>query len=89
MSRTRILVTALTAAVLFSSFVVIFARHQNRQAFVVLQQLKQDQDRLETEWGQLQLEQATWATHGRIEQMARNELDMISPPTDSILLVKP
>ena len=85
----QILISALTAAVLFSAFMVIDAKHLNRQAFVDLQNLKQHQYQLETEWGQLQLEQATWATHGRIEQLARKELGMTLPPVESILLVKP
>lgn len=89
MPRLQLAISALTAAVLFSAFMVIDAKHQNRQAFVDLQNLQQRQYQLQTEWGQLQLEQATWATHGRIEQIARKELGMTIPPVDSIYLVKP
>jgi cell division protein FtsL len=34
---------------------------------------------LEVEWGQLQLEQSTWAGHARIEKAARERLRMITP----------
>jgi cell division protein FtsL len=34
---------------------------------------------LDIEWGQLQLEQSTWANHVRIEQVARDKLAMRAP----------
>jgi cell division protein FtsL len=41
------------------------------------------------EWGQLQLEQSTWATHGRIEKLARTRLQMLTPAADAIVIVRP
>ncbi|MCX8126648.1 MAG: argininosuccinate synthase, partial [Dehalococcoidia bacterium] len=38
---------------------------------------KQELDAYEVEWGQLQLEQNTWAEHGRIERLARTRLGMV------------
>ncbi|MEJ2179542.1 MAG: cell division protein FtsL, partial [Gammaproteobacteria bacterium] len=42
-----------------------------------------------TEWGQLQLEQATWAAHGRVEKIASKQLEMVIPPTGSVSIIKP
>lgn len=42
---------------------------------------------LDVEWGQLQLEQSTWASHARIEKIARNKLHMDAPrPAQSIVV---
>ena len=50
-----------------------------------LTELEQEQNRmrdLEVEWGQLQLEQSTWAAHARVEKIARDKLGM-KPPQPS------
>ena len=82
-------VLLLTIAVLLSSFFVINAKHQNRKAFVELQALKSEQYEMETKWGQLQLEQATWAAHGRVEQIASKDLEMIIPSMNSVSIINP
>ena len=79
----------LIIGVMVSSLQVINAKHQNRQAFIELQNLKKQQDEMETEWGQLQLEQATWAAHGRVEKIASKQLEMVIPPTGSVSIIKP
>ena len=89
MSKTNSLAILLIIGVMISSLQVINAKHQNRQAFVALQQLKKQQDQMETEWGQLQLEQATWAAHGRVEKIASQQLEMVIPPTGSVAIIKP
>lgn len=68
---------------------VIFSKHQGRKAFVELNQLQGLRDNLNTEWGRLQLEQSAWATHGRIEQTARQSLQMKLPQRSEIVLVTP
>jgi cell division protein FtsL len=69
----------LTVLVLISSLQVVITRHDSRKLFVELQALEAERDLLLEDWGRLQIEQATWATHGRIESKARGELDMVSP----------
>jgi hypothetical protein len=44
---------------------------------------------LDDEWGQLQLEQGTWAMHGRIERIATRELGMRLPPPGRVEVVPP
>ena len=85
----RISLLLLIASVLTSALAVVYAKHQARGLFVELQQLERTQDRLDTEWGQLQLEESTWATHGRIESLARSQLEMEIPEPDSLVIVRP
>ena len=89
MGKTFGLVIMLMLSVMITSLQVINTKHQNRQAFIELQNLKKQQDQMETEWGQLQLEQATWAAHGRVEKIASKQLEMVIPPTGSVSIIKP
>lgn len=78
----------LTGLVLASAFAVIDAKHESRKRFAQLQALEKQRDKMDVEWGQLQLEQSTWATHSRVEQIARKQLQMVMPNTRSIVIVK-
>ena len=89
MAGRRIATVLLSIAVLVSAMAVIYAKHENRKHFVELQALLKQRDEMEINWGRLQLEQGAWATHGRIEQLARKKLDMITPPTQSVVVVQP
>ncbi len=88
MNGTWIALAVLLAANVASALAVVQARHGNRTEFVELQQLEARRDALEVEWGQLQLEQSAWATHGRIEQVARKELGMTIPRGDDVMVLK-
>ena len=68
---------------------LIYAQHQSRKKFVELQQLQKVRDDIEVEWGKLQLEQGAWTTHGRVEQIARNRLNMEIPTADSVVIINP
>lgn len=83
----RLLVGLLSISVLFSAFAVVFSKHMSRTWFVELQTLQQYRDDLQTEWGQLLLEQNTWASQSRVERIARQELDMVLPQADQIMFV--
>lgn len=83
----RLVLAMLVLAIFTSSIAVIEARHESRKLFVQLQLAERQRDHMNEEWGRLQLEQATWATHSRIERLAREKLDMVVPKSDSIVLV--
>ncbi|MEN9481907.1 MAG: hypothetical protein RLZZ298_3302 [Pseudomonadota bacterium] len=58
---------------------VVTSQHRARKLF---QNLEGEQERvrqLDVEYGQLQLEMSTWATHPRIEKIARDRLHMVTP----------
>lgn len=89
MRLTRAIVALLAAAVLLSALAVVDARHENRMLFEQLQQLRKQRDQLNVVWGQLLLEQSTWSTHARIEQLATGKLDMQMPAHAKLVLVHP
>lgn len=78
----------LWGALLASALAVISTKHEARSLFIELQGLHAERDRLDTEWGQLKLEQSAFSVHGRVEQAARSELHMVIPRPDEVLLVK-
>jgi cell division protein FtsL len=55
---------------------VVTSQHKARKMFVDLQQEESLAKQMEVEWGQLQLEQSTWAMHARIEKIASSYLHM-------------
>lgn len=75
-------------AVMVSAVAVVWGKQQSRNQFVELQRLEKERDRLDTEWGQLRLEQSTWVTYGRIEKVARDDLHMVIPDTNQVHLVE-
>ena len=81
--------TILTLLVMFSALSVVYIKHENRKEFVVLEGLQKQRDEMDIEWGQLQLEQSTWATQSRIEDLARKRLGMVNVPQDKVVIIKP
>ncbi len=77
----------LAAAVTATGVMVIQAEHQARQLFVELESLNRERDRLQADWGRLQLEESTWATHGLIEAIARQRLNLRQVEANEIILV--
>lgn len=84
----RILAALLVILVMSSAIAVIYAKHRNRMLYVQLTRLQQQQDELNVDWGRLQLEQSTWATHGRIENIARSKLGMRNVDYSDVVIVK-
>ena len=74
---------------LVSSVVSVYVQHLRRSLFVELQELQRERDALQVEWGQLELEQSTWATHDRVERTALNRLELRRPTGDAVVLVTP
>ncbi len=82
-----LLAVALATGVFASAIGVVAAKHEARQAFVDQQQALAQRDVLNLEWTQLQIEQSTWATQGRVEEQARRQLGMIQPDSDRIVVI--
>lgn len=83
------LLAALLLLVIASALGVVYAKHQTRKLFIEFQALHKARDDMDIEWGQLQLEQSTWATHGRIEDVANAKLGMEIPEPGQIAILKP
>ena len=70
-----------------SALSAVSANHRARKLFIELEREQNRMRDLEIEWGQLQLEQSTWAAHARIEKIARDRLGMKPPAPGQILTV--
>ena len=71
-----------------SALALVYTKHESRKLFVELEQLTDERDELNIEWGQLQIEQSTWATHARIEQVAADDLQLTRPETSEIFVIE-
>ena len=74
----------LALALVVCALAVIHAQHRARTYFVELERLKKEARALEEQWGQLQLEQSTWANPARVDTLARTQLGLVAPPQDRI-----
>ncbi len=79
---------ALVLVCVVSAIALIYTKHESRKLFVELERLSDERDELNIEWGQLQIEQSTWATHARIEQVATSELKLSRPATQEIYVIE-
>lgn len=79
----------LYAALIACALALVTAQHQARKLYVELQKEQELAKQLEIEWGQLQLEQSTWATHARIEKIATRELGMRVPSSSRTQVFAP
>ena len=73
--------------VLGSALGVIYSSFMSRQLFSELEVKKRDASHMEEEWGRLLLEQSTWASPARIEDLAKKKLEMIVPNTKTMVVV--
>jgi cell division protein FtsL len=72
----------LLAVLVICALAVITSRHKARKLFIELQKEDVLTKKLDVEWGQLQLEQSTWAMHSRIEKEASQNLGMQVAPAN-------
>ncbi|MFZ2267390.1 MAG: cell division protein FtsL [Azonexus sp.] len=63
---------------------VVTSQHRARKLFQDLEGEQERARQLDVEFGQLQLELSTWATHPRIEQIARDRLHMVLPDARAV-----
>ena len=89
MSPRLILAVALAVALFVSAVALVYVQHHRRMQFVELRKLERERDAMQVEWGQLKLEQSTWATHERIERLALDKLDLHMPTAAEVVLVSP
>ena len=79
----------LLAMLVVCALALVTSQHKARKLFIAFEQEQERTRALEVEFGQLQLEQSTWAMHGRIEKIASDRLRMRSPDSKRIQLVPP
>jgi cell division protein FtsL len=83
-----VLIAAFAVVCVVSAMALIKTKHESRKLFVELESLTDERDQLNIEWGQLQIEQSTWATHARIEQVATDDLSLVRPESTEIYVIE-
>ena len=78
----------LLAAVVMCALSVVTSQHKARKLYIELQKEKEYAQQMEVEWGQLQLEQSTWATPARVEKVAAQQLKMQLPKNGQVQFIK-
>jgi len=78
----------LLLAVVICALSVVSSQHKARKLYIELQKEKEYAQQMEVEWGQLQLEQSTWATPARVEKVATQQLKMHLPKSGQVHFVK-
>ncbi len=87
--------TLSTAAVLLgvaafgSALGVAYVEHLNRELHYALHELALQRNSLDTEWGQLLLQQSTLADPRRVEAIATGKLAMVIPGQRDIVVIWP
>lgn len=88
LSRSTRLVFILLFTLLISSLAVVYVTNEFRSNVSHLQQLEQESQQLHLQYGQLLLEQASWATPGRVEALAIQKLQMHLPNEKEVLTLQ-
>jgi cell division protein FtsL len=77
----------LAVCVVASGIWIVAVEHRSRQLFIETENLGRELDRLQVEWGQLQIEQSTFGTPSRIEVLARERLRLTVPSDNQLVVV--
>ncbi len=85
--ESRLFLGTLLLVAMGSAIACIYAKHESRKLFTQLQALEAERDRLEVDWGRLQIEQSTWSTHARVEKLAREQMNMQPPSSEQVYLI--
>ncbi len=85
MARLKLLLLAVAVA---CALATVTANHTARKLFAELEREQGRMRALEVEWGQLQLEQSTWAGPARVEKIARDKLHMRPPGPGQIISIE-
>ena len=83
-----VVVPALLILVVLSCVAVIQSSHKSRRLFGELQDLRREAMALEEDWGRLLLEQSTWASPDRVQDVAIQKLKMKAPKMREVKMVR-
>ena len=86
-ARTQ-LVVLLLLTLLVTGVSVVYATFKNRYLLNELQQLRNQRNELQVQWGQLLIEQSTFSLEARVERKAIDELQMKVPEFAQIVMVR-
>ncbi|NIB40065.1 cell division protein FtsL [Pseudomaricurvus alkylphenolicus] len=87
--KAKAVLAVLWLLVLGSALAVVRSTHESRTQLNELEVLRREAAFLHEQWGQYLLEQSAWSAYGRIEQQAREQLQMIVPKGEQLVMVQP
>ena len=70
-----------------SAMGVVFTTHHTRQAITEKDQALQERERLDNEWRNLLIEETELAEHSRVQEIAKDELQMKRPDSDKEVVI--
>lgn len=79
---------ALLALLVVCALSLVTSRYQARKLFVDLEREQTQSRAYDVEYGQLQIEQSTWAMPARVEKIAREQLHMQLPAPARLRIVE-
>lgn len=82
------LLAVLFVSIVFVAIKTVVQRHESRTAYMKLQTLEKERDKLAAQWSRLKLEQGTALNQVRVEQYARWDLEMKIPKASEIRIVR-
>ena len=74
--------------VVLSALGLVAAQHQARKFYSEYEREQTGMHELEVEWGQLQLEQSTWASHARVERSPASAWACVRLPDGTLVVVE-
>ncbi len=82
------LIIGLLLMVVSSSIGVVYSQYQTRSIFAEIEQIRAQQDEMESEWGRLQLEISSRTNYSKIEETAVNLLGLHRPHPQEIRIIE-
>lgn len=70
-----------------SALGVVASTQEVRRDVNQLETLRREAAQLQVEWGQYLLEESTWAAYSRVEGIATQELNMLAPTSERVVMV--
>jgi len=77
----------LSSLLVVCALAMVTSQHEARRLFTELTRKQDVAKQIDIEWGQLKLEQSTWAMHARIEKIASGHLQMRVPAAARVRLI--
>ena len=89
LSRNAVIILSLVIPIVISALMMITVADNNRIAIGNLASVMQTREDLHTTYGQLLLEENTWACAGRIETIAQQNFGMQQPDPKKVIMIQP
>jgi cell division protein FtsL len=88
LSRTHFMLVALLLSVLTSALSIVYVTNASRSLNASVQQVLAERSTLHVQWGQLLLEKSTRVIPARVQHVAEDDLGMVVPDRQSVVMIK-